>query len=582
MYSTRAMLLTLLLMGHGSLQSFFCGRSFFNPRPQDFGGGRDMLHALEYYHDACLPSDQDGCRRCGTFSVAGVYEQLFQTDRQANYFFGTDTLTFSGSRVVGRDGANEILADYFGLPTDFRSVVSFDPSVRTAMADIRYTYYTRLWDKRWFMQINAPVVWTEWDLGLSECCCQNACSPGTLAYPAGYMGSDRIVRDQMPCNVSQAWSGCVAPFGDYEPLKYGRIDGEQRKVALADIALYGGVCLVDAVDHFFAAHVRVVAPTGNRSHACYLFEPMVGNGNHWELGGGFSGYARLWKHDEDRHVFHLYGEGTISHLFQSWQKRSYDFKLNGPLSRYVLIEEMGNPIVEGLMINGIDADIQYHGKIMPAINETTLNSLISIGVQANVSLKLVYVHHEQCSLELGYTLWARTQEKLHCRQRFPCGNFAIKGDAQVYGFGAVDELFVGLNATQHGSTITQPQEGGNASQNFTNENADSAALATFRTDVLAQTTLPGAVDTGITVLADVNGSSLPQLICDSHLDTLSALHPLAISNAIFVNAYHRWRPDEHTQPFVGLGGKVEVDGTNEKRNSAQSLWSVWLEGGVSF
>src|SRR5207248_1740445 len=143
-------------------------------------------------------------------------------------FFGTDSLTFSGSRVAGRDATNDILADYFGLPTDFRSIVCFNPMVRTAMADFRYTNYTRFWEKRWFIQINAPVVWTSWDMGLCEHCPSSGCEGGTLNYPAGYMSTELIERDAMARNVRQAWAGCRA-VGDIEPLRYGRICGAQKK-----------------------------------------------------------------------------------------------------------------------------------------------------------------------------------------------------------------------------------------------------------------------------------------------------------------------------------------------------------------
>ena len=33
-------------------------------------------------------------------------------------------------------------------------------------------------------------------------------------------------------------------------------------------------------------YVGMVIPTGNKAEAIYMAEPIVGNGNHWAVGGG--------------------------------------------------------------------------------------------------------------------------------------------------------------------------------------------------------------------------------------------------------------------------------------------------------
>ena len=48
--------------------------------------------------------------------------------------FGTDQLTISGSSIENR-GAQDILADYFGLSPVFQSTVCLDPKIVTFMTE---------------------------------------------------------------------------------------------------------------------------------------------------------------------------------------------------------------------------------------------------------------------------------------------------------------------------------------------------------------------------------------------------------------------------------------------------------------
>ena len=58
--------------------------------------------------------------------------------------------------------------------------------------------------------------------------------------------------------------------------------------------------------------------------------------------------------------------------------------------------------------------------------------------------------------DLGYNFWANSKEKLHCRETFVENRYAIKGDAQIYGFTAdAGDNPIALNATQSMATILE-------------------------------------------------------------------------------------------------------------------------------
>ncbi|GAH20592.1 unnamed protein product, partial [marine sediment metagenome] len=77
-------------------------------------------------------------------------------------------------------------------------------------------------------------------------------------------------------------------------------------------------------DSHFGVFIHAAAPTGNRPNSCYLFEPIVGNGKHWELGGGITGSWIFWRSEEydDRHMG-VWLDATLTHLFKDCQCRSF-------------------------------------------------------------------------------------------------------------------------------------------------------------------------------------------------------------------------------------------------------------------
>ena len=73
--------------------------------------------------------------------------------------------------------------------------------------------------------------------------------------------------------------------------------GNHSKTAVAGIDVNLGYHLVNAEEHGVRVRGLLHIPLGNKSTGEYLFEPMVGNNRHWELGLGAEGRARLMHND---------------------------------------------------------------------------------------------------------------------------------------------------------------------------------------------------------------------------------------------------------------------------------------------
>jgi hypothetical protein len=563
------------------IQAFNSGRTFFSPRSQSENAARELVG---WYWSI---NRYDVGDYYGSFSAAVEFTRTFQARHIARFFFGTDVLTFTGSRVPNR-APSDILADYFGLPTDFSSTVLVTPCAENALCDFDWYCGLDRWYSGLYIRAHAPLVYTRWAMNLEEC---NE-YPGVNNYPAGYMASALIARDQMASSVTQAFTGAVK-FGDYQRLRYGKIDCAQSKVALSDIQVAFGWNMINSERYHFGINARTAIPTGNRPKGIYLFEPIVGNGKHWELGVGFTGHALTW-YCEDEWMVGLYGDLNITHLFNADQRRSFDFLKHGSGSRYILLEEMGSPAYQGFEVGMDAAQYEYQGVILPAINQTTLDCKVNAAIQLDLVVMLTW-QYARMNVDIGYNLWARTAERLGSRACFPDNRYAFKGDAQVYGFVPVTNEPIALNATQSVLTmggvagrvrIESGQGTGSASQTFTNGNADNAATALFDGTALDQSFAPdGIINTGLQAsdIASVNGSNPPVLILNSDIDDYSALCGSAMTNKFFLHIEYTFPDRLRVTPYLGLGGEVELDGaaTRIAKNSF-SQWGIWLKGGIAY
>lgn len=557
------MITTLVIPAH----AFMRGRSFFSPRPQGTHAERELIGWQEeiniYAHGI----------NYGSFSIMPIYSRSIKAEELAGYFFGGDEFVVSGSQSKNR-GSHDLMADYFGLPTDYKSTISFKPRIQNIMLDFGLYFGLDELYPGLYVRFHAPLVNTLWNLNLTEC----VDTLGTSTYPAGYMASAEITRSSMMRTMTEWFRGCKT-VGDLQPLVYGKIDGDHNRFGLADIQAALGWNFISHQDYHFGMNLRTVIPTGNHSLSLVLFEPMVGNGGHWEFGLGFTGHAFVWDSCNGKHSCAIYGDLNVTHLFPSRQRRSFDFRFNGAVSRYITLEAIGNPVVEGLILGepldpsslpipDAPAQQQYHSVLVPAVNVTTFDANVSVALQADFVLKIAYFY-EGLNVDLGYNLWARTAERIARCASLPSNAFAIKGDAQVYGFTEAPAEFVALNATQSKATLFAGQGTGNV--DFINTNADNPAQAFFGATQLTQAT-------GDFVYA----SKQAILLSDNDIDNLSAASPASISQTLFFHTAYSWPSCMYGSPYVGAGAEYTVDGSGSRRHTALSEWALWIKTGVSF
>ena len=563
----------------------------------------------------------------GMFSVALEYQKSFRNKRLAGFLFGKDLvnccdLFVQGSQVADRH-AKAWMADYFGLPVDFDGKVRFCPKIQNVIVDLDLYLGLDEAKEGLYFRINAPIVWTKWQLCPSE----TVSVAGENGFVAGYMAEAAVERSAMPANFLTAMAG-GATWGDMKtPMAYGKINKcDCTKTRLAEIDFTLGWNFRLEEDSHLGVFLYLGVPTGNKPCSKYLFEPIVGNGKHWELGAGFSGSWIFWRDCEcEERYMGLWIDATIAHLFKKCQCRSFDF-CNKPNSRYMLLEEMEkndtDPKINDGATPAVDATYKYKKSLIPAVNWSTFNVDVKINVQADVALKLGWVR-DNWELDLGYNLYARTGEKFCgdncCNDCDDCDNccndnccgcdstsglYAIKGDAHVYGSTAQDVVYP-LSATQSEATIYSGKNGSTLPTLYANPGVDNATDAFSSTDPLGSL---------VPVESEINTSIQPVLVKRSDLNMSKS--PSMVTHKLFLNLSYAWKDRDECEdwvPFIGIGGEVEFaqdtdcccddcnscnsccttksccdngccdnDCCDNCRKAGVSQWGIWVKGGVSF
>lgn len=586
-------LLLLLAVTHVH-NSCFASHAIIIPRSQSVDAARELVGWQQFINRCDQNCWYGVCAFTAeyqqNFNGAQLARCLFGNDIVSNNSFGTQrcgTLTVSGSQVAGRS-AHDWLADYFGLPTDFKSVVTFCPRIQNAIFDLNFYLGLDEWTPGLFFRLHAPLVWTKWNLRATE----NIVAVGQNSYSAGYMSATSISRGQLPASFLLATDGAHGVFGDVTAdFQYGIIGnnclnnnscdtGCNRRVQtrVADVELALGWNFLCCEDYHLGLELRGSGPAGNTPSSHFLFEPIVGNGHYATLGVGLTSHYMFWRNYDDTKSCGVWFDANITHLFKNCQLRSFDFK-NKPNSRYGLLETVN------VLANAFSVDLtagspaaalfaQYVGTaggLIHAINATTFNVNTSFAVQADMAVKVGY---QQCgwAFDIGYNAWVRSQEKI-CRlgSGLPTNNYALKGDAFIYGFSAGSA--VPLLATESASTIhagtNTPVGTPFVAAQLNNPSIDYAQLA-FAGDGTTPLTGPNLV-------TQTHTSAPPVLLSDADINYCGA--PRALTNKLFAHVNYTWTQCNNWTPFFGCGGSIEFA---QNCGCAVSQWAAWLKAGVSY
>ncbi len=552
-----------------------------------------------------------------SFNLIFEYTRTFRSNALAYSLFGNDlmcgscddaALAISGSDVQER-GANDWLADYFGLPRDFQSTVSFQPTISNFILDFSFYASLNAWVDGMYFRIHGPFVHTKWNLNANECITE----PGDIGYFQGYFSSEIVPVENLNKSFLAYANGATptinnnylgygeeycltvgipaehgginvcTPLGDitWQSLCCSRInnpcDSDNQGLSrngFGELRFVLGYNFIndDGGDYHLGLGIYTAAPTGTKvgdqddcnGKGRYLLQPIVGNGHHWELGGQITAHYIGWRNEEDTKSFGLYIEANISHLFAAHQIRCFDLCSAGSNSRYMLAELLNSNrnVFPGLnsIIHAESRDtlgLEFGNVYAPVANVTRRTVTSSIGAQGDASFSFAY-QSGNFQWDIGYNFWGRSCEKIcidECCTPTP-EQWALKGDQRTYGFGNISP-YLSL-AFKFPATATDSQATINIGSNMRHGVSYAGTNPMEPQNLYGDNSL--FIVSAITTLPEgtvpIYTSEKPIMIQENDFN-LSGTR--GISNKLFTH-FNYAKPDYNESkwtPYVGIGAEVE-------------------------
>ncbi len=650
------------LMGVLSVNSSFARlTSVIEHRSQSSNNARKVAGEFGYVH----LHDQDSwyARYASTLE----YQRSFKSHKITRALFGCyaskcGAIKIQGSAVQNR-ADTALLADYFYLPADYDSVVCFDPFISDLIFDNNfYIGFNNRCLTDCYLRVYAPLVRSKWGLNAKEHIRNNGTD-----LKAGYFTPCPLQRNVLLNNFCDYLSGAHPAIQCATITDNANIDGMPNPLAVGDelastifhgLEFYRGNCceprtattladlrtelgwdFLNKPNGHLGINLQAAFPTGTRPNAQYMFNPVVGNGKHYEFGGGVTAHVIMWQCGDYEKSLSLNLDANITYMFANREQRTYDL-VGKELSRFMLAAREGaaTAVVGALAGSTNDGQTfttpcgQFKYEYSPVANLTTFNISVKNPIQLDMALWLNYTNRN-LSVDLGYDLWLRACDKVsvleECKQCNTLCNdcnqdvWVLKGDAQAYGFvqggrvvanGCDPELAIALSFSQTGTscgvgaTITSGSTLDNAEPAFGNLEDDELNREQLFTQPIGGTQVETSVSPIYINCKDID-------FCPRNK---------GISNKIWTNIQWTWDMDRNCnplrcEPFLGIGAEVEfgkIDaecGDCSKSCSSSSScpdicqkiksksscstvhkccekcisvtpsqWGIWFKGGVNF
>jgi hypothetical protein len=182
----------------------------------------------------------------------------------------------------------------------------------------------------------------------------------------------------------------------FNGLKFGKMEQCHRdRFGLADIRAELGYNFLQKEKYGLGFNLQIAAPTGTSRHAEFAFDATIGNGNHWEVGGGAVGHYILWKSKNEDQRVGLYLDANLTHMITAKEQRTFDLK-GKPNSRYMLAEQLGRPVnylrarTTTTAATFSTPIAQFQGVFAPVANLTTMHVNVYSRIQADIAAMLNY------------------------------------------------------------------------------------------------------------------------------------------------------------------------------------------------
>lgn len=434
----KGLLVALLAVSAAQVKAH-TNKTFLMPRPH----GVNL--PMEYTTFDELVSRRDECKFGGNLQITGFYQDSTNGDDLAKYFLFKDKSTIKLTKDVGAPAfATSTAVDldlgyiiHDGANNGPRSAdIHLDPE-QTAYG-VRFDYHQDLDKilKGLYLRANLPVVHVKNEVNLRV--------SATGDFPAGTANAAaQPIKTTLENFFNGTFENTTVAANAQSKLTHAKMTGDHSETGVADIDIALGYKFLNKECYHAALAIAFTIPTGNEADGVYVFEPIVGNGKHWGLGGDFCAGARVW--GDMCHNLKVHLKIKYRYLFESSEKRTLGIKGRN-WGQYHLL---------------VPANVANNAatSLIPAANITTKNVDVTPGSQFDGILGLAY-NNGGLSLDLGYNLYFREREDVHLKDTIVDGQFAIAARNLSVAIGGHNGL---LNvATFTPANVTDGVDGGAA------------------------------------------------------------------------------------------------------------------------
>ncbi len=257
-------------------------------------------------------------------------------------------------------------------------IVTFNPKQTVVGAKLAYRQaFSGPFDKM-FVEVGAPFVQVKNTMGMS------------VAQGTNGLGG---------FSVEDFFAGKVQVNGGadaQDALTNGKIVKENTVNGVADLDVTLGYEMVNSEDTHVDLYAKSVIPTGNKSKAEFLWEPLVGNNDHFGLGVGVDGDITLWRDPRGRLMMH--GDVNYAYFFENTEKRMAGItrRTEGAVkfNQYALVGKIGDQ------------------KLAPAANVLAQDYRVRPGSQVEATTGLSF-HSDHVYVNVGYNMNWKEEESVY-------------------------------------------------------------------------------------------------------------------------------------------------------------------------
>ena len=426
----KGLLVTVLAVSAAQVQAH-TNKTFMQLRPT----GVDLPMEYTTFNELINRKAED--KFGGNFQVTGFYKDSNSGDDLAEYFLvnnkHTIAVTESAAIATTISSMTDVTLEYLIhdlAATNVNKTASLSLDPQTQSYGVRIDYHQDLDKilKGLYLKANLPIVHVENNVKIK--------TSGTdlLAHAATGLTADTAASTVLLNYFNGSFSNTTIAANKQAALTHAKLTGHQDETGVADIDIALGYKFLNKHNYYASLAIAITIPTGNEADGVYAFEPIVGNGQHFGLGGDFNAQAKVW--GDCNHNLKLNLMIKYRYLFESSEKRTLQMN-NRPFSQYFLLVPAGAAAVIANLI--------------PAANVLTKNCDVTPGSQFDGILGLAY-NNGGFNLDLGYNMYFREGESVHLKDTITLGSYAIAARNFNVGTQAVPAIIVAAdNITDGGA-----------------------------------------------------------------------------------------------------------------------------------